>query len=52
MKQIWSNAEAVDHVDQVQIQMGLNFEAGGNLYITQAKGGASISVTVTLKPAR
>jgi len=52
MKQIWADTEASEHIEQVQVQMGLNFEAGGTLYIAQAKSGASISVTVTLKPAR
>lgn len=52
MKQIWADEEGAANIDQVQIQMGLNFEAGGNLYIAQAKSGASISVTVTLKPAK
>lgn len=52
MKEIWADAQAAAQIDQVQIQMGLNFEAGGSLYIAQAKSGASISVTITLKPAR
>ena len=52
MKELWANAEEATNIEQVQIQLGLNFEAGGSLYIAQAKAGASVSVTVTLKPAR
>lgn len=52
MKDLWGNAEEATNIDQVQIQMGLNFEAGGSLYIAQAKAGATVSVTVTLKPAK
>ena len=49
MKDFWrEQVEGVD-IDQVQIQFGLNFEAGGNVYIAQAKAGASVSVTATLK---
>ena len=49
MKDFWrEQVEGVD-IDQVQIQFGLNFDAGGNVYIAQAKAGASVSVTATLK---
>jgi hypothetical protein len=52
MKEIWADAQAAAQIEQVQIQMGLNFEAGGSLYVAQVKGGASVSVTITLKPIR
>lgn len=52
IKQIWADAEEAANIDQVQIQMGLNFEAEGKLFIAQAKAGTSISVTLTLKPSK
>ena len=53
MKDFWvEQIEGVD-LEQVQIQFGLNFEAGGNIYIAQVKAGASVSVTATMKrPAK
>jgi len=53
MKDFWKEkVEGVD-VEEAQIEFGLNFEAGGSVYIAQAKAGASVSVTATLKkPAK
>ena len=36
-------------LSQVQIEIGLNFEASGNIYICQAKAGASITLTATIQ---
>lgn len=49
MKDFWSEQVEGAELNEVQIQFGLSFEAGGNLYIAQAKAGASISVTATMK---
>lgn len=49
MKDFWKEQVQGVDIEQVQIQFGLNFEAGGSLYIAQAKAGASVSVTATLK---
>jgi hypothetical protein len=40
--------DAVD-LEQVEIELGLSFEAEGNLYITKANLGANLTVRMTLK---
>ena len=49
MKTFWQQTVDGVEVEQVQVQFGLNFEASGNIYIAQAKAGASVTVTATLK---
>lgn len=38
-------------IDQVEIEIGLSFEAEGNLYITKTSIGANLLVRMTLKNA-
>lgn len=38
------------NVDSMQVQVGLSFEGEGNVYIVKGKAGASLNVTLTLKP--
>src|ERR1700730_18738610 len=40
--------EDVD-LEQVEIEVGLSFDAEGNIYITKAKFGANVLVRMTLK---
>jgi hypothetical protein len=40
--------EEVD-LEQVEIELGLSFEAEGNIYITKANLGANLTVRMTLK---
>ena len=49
MKEFWKQQLDGVELDEVQIAFGLNFEVEGSIYIAQAKGGATISVTATLK---
>lgn len=37
-------------VRQAEVELGLGFEAEGNLYITKAKGNANLLVKLTLAP--
>jgi hypothetical protein len=37
-------------VRQAEVELGLGFEAEGNLYITKAKGNANLLVKLTLVP--
>lgn len=43
--------EVRDQVDleKAEIELGLSFEAEGNIYITKAKSGANVVVRMTLK---
>ena len=40
--------EDVD-LEQVEIEVGLSFDAEGNIYITKAKFGANVLIRMTLK---
>jgi hypothetical protein len=37
-------------IEQVELELGLGFEAEGNLFITKAKGNANLVVKITIKP--
>lgn len=36
-------------IEQAEVELGLNFEGEGNLYITKSKIGASLTVKLVLK---
>lgn len=36
------------HVDSVQIELGLSFEGEGNVFVSRAKAGANLVVTLTV----
>ena len=37
-------------IEQAEVQVGLNFEGEGNLYVTKSKAGANLMVKLILKP--
>ncbi len=37
-------------IEQVEMELGLGFEAEGDLFITKAKGNANLVIKVTIKP--
>lgn len=37
-------------IEQVELELGLGFEAEGDLFITKAKGNANLTVKITIKP--
>ena len=48
--EVWNELDKDLHIEQAEIELGLGFEAEGNLYITKAKGNANLMVRFTLKP--
>ena len=48
---VWSELNRDLVIDQVEIEIGLGFEASGRMFIAQAKGNASIKFTMTVRPA-
>jgi len=48
--EVWRELNRDLHIEQAEIELGLGFEAEGNLYITKAKGNANLTVKLTLKP--
>ena len=50
VSELWDELGKNTHVEQAEVELGLGFEAEGNLYITKAKGNANLVVRFTLKP--
>lgn len=38
------------NIDEAEVEMGLSFEAEGNLYLTKSTAGANLTVRLLLKP--
>jgi NTP-dependent ternary system trypsin peptidase co-occuring protein len=49
MKECWDSTAAKLEISQLEIELGLSFEAEGNLFVTKAKGGANLVVKLTAK---
>lgn len=47
---VWKELNKDMLIDEAEIELGLGFEAEGNLYITKAKGNANLIVRLKLKP--
>jgi hypothetical protein len=50
ISEVWKDLDKDMHIEQAEVELGLGFEAEGNLYITKAKGNANLTVKFTLKP--
>jgi len=48
----WAELNQEMAVEQAEVELGLSFEGEGNLYVTKAKAGASLTVKLVLKPAK
>jgi len=46
----WKELDKEVSIEQAEVEIGLNFEGEGNLYITKAKAGANIKVKLIMKP--
>jgi hypothetical protein len=46
----WSEISQEMDIEQAEVQIGLSFEAEGNLYVTKSKAGANLVVKLVLKP--
>ncbi len=50
ISEVWKELDKDLDIEQAEVELGLGFEAEGNLYITKAKGNANLTVRFTLKP--
>lgn len=50
ISEVWKELGQEMHIEQAEVELGLGFEAEGNLYITKAKGNANLTVTLTIRP--
>ena len=46
----WTELNQETNIEQAEVEIGLSFEAEGNLYITKSKAGANLTVKLILKP--
>jgi len=47
---VWSELNRDLAIDEVEIELGLGFEASGRLFIVQGKGSANLSFTLKVRP--
>jgi hypothetical protein len=47
---VWDEMNRDLQIDNVEIELGLGFEAKGNLFIAQGSGNANIRFKLTVKP--
>ena len=49
---VWQELNQKMSVEQAEVEIGLSFEAEGNLFVTKATSNANFKVTLTLKPEK
>lgn len=47
---VWNEVNKDMKLEQAEIQIGLNFEAEGNVFLAKSKANANINVTIVVKP--
>ncbi|MBK1649832.1 CU044_2847 family protein [Rhabdochromatium marinum] len=47
---VWSELNRDLTIDEVEIQLGLGFEASGKLFVVQGTGSANLSFTLKVRP--
>lgn len=47
---VWQEMNKDMHIEQAEVELGLSFEAEGNLYVTKAKANSNLTVKLVLKP--
>lgn len=46
----WKELNHEVNIEQAEVEIGLSFEAEGNLYVTKSKAGANLKVKMVFKP--
>lgn len=49
--EVWSELGKDYSIEEAELELGLAFEAEGNLYITKAKGNANLKIKLKMKPS-
>ena len=47
----WKELSQEMQIEQAEVELGLSFEAEGNLFVTKSKLGANLTVKLILKPS-
>ena len=48
----WQEINKDMEIEQAEVEVGFNFEGGGNVYIAKAKTGTNLKVKLVLKPKK
>ena len=48
----WQEINKDMEIEQAEVEVGLNFEGQGNIYIAKGKGGTNLKVKLVLKPKK
>ena len=48
----WQEINKDMEIEQAEVEVGLNFEGQGNIYITKGKAGTNLKVKLVLKPKK
>ena len=46
----WKELNQEVNIKEAEVEIGLSFEAEGNLYVTKSKAGANLTVKLVFKP--
>jgi len=47
---VWEELDTDMYIEQAEVEIGLGFEAEGNIFVTKAKTTANLTVKLTIKP--
>jgi len=50
INEAWGAISQEMQIDSAEVELGLSFEAGGDIYLAKAKGSAHFTVKLKLKP--
>jgi hypothetical protein len=48
LKALWSELDSDMNVEGIQVEFGVSFQLGGQIFIAQAAGAANVAVTISL----
>jgi hypothetical protein len=48
LKAVWAEMNKDLHPDKAEVEFGLSFEGEGSLFVTKAKAGSNLTITLTL----
>lgn len=48
LKSLWSELDKDMHVESIEVEFGVSFQIGGQIFIAQAAGGANLKVAIHL----
>jgi len=50
IREVWGEVSQDMDIDAAEVQVGLSFEAEGNIYIAKSRAAANLTVKLVLKP--